>query len=344
MSTYQLPLKKILINFIFLSLFFSHSLYAASPFTLLIIDSSKGMPYQLVSEKLIEELAHLGYKQGENLYIEYYSLSQHPGMINNVWSIESKKNYSAIFVNGTLATMGMAQLALDAPHTNFVFATVAEIKQLGLVKSCNELPLHNFTGVCLQVDTQRLMDLFHTTLPSLKSLGMFYTDTVESRYCKHSLETLIESDKTHPINFISQEVPYIKSDLGYLRMIEIIKPQLSAVNAQVEGFIASCDYMNTSPEYARMMGEMATVPFYGLSYESVMKVTPGATLSLFPDLKDIAKKSAVIIEQIFKGKAAKEIIPLTAENAIAINKKLAKRFHLNLPNTLIQQANKNIIE
>lgn len=123
--------------------FFSGQGNAVEPervYRLLIVDSQKGEPYESVRVAMLDELAKLGFKAGENLQIKHYSIGNKEGATISIWDAESNNNHDVIFLNGTVVTEGFKKLAFGNMKHRFVFGAVTDPVGIGVIDQFDAPP------------------------------------------------------------------------------------------------------------------------------------------------------------------------------------------------------------
>jgi len=301
--------------------FFSNtSIFASSSrqFKLLVIDTQKGEPYETVRKSMLSELSGLGYKKGKNLTIKYYSLGNFEGRAKSIWKYREKKNiYDVIFLNGTIAVKAFKSFALD-DHNKFVFASVTDPVGEGVIEDFEYSPKHNFTGICYPVKVVDRLRFIKKVFPTVKKIGLIHSDMPQSHSYNRWLKETLKNPEFRDLEIIFRKVPFVKSEEGHIRMVKLAEKYVEELNSTVDIFLSPNDQMDAQPPFAKMVYASATKPLVGLGRKDAMDGW-GATMSIYPDLKGAGKQIAHMIEQLFKGKPIKDIIPKWPSYGVAFD-------------------------
>ncbi len=307
--------------------------------TILIIDSQKGSPYQDVRIALINELAKLGYSEQTGTSFEYHSLSHFKGAAKNLWKFRIQKNhYSAIVLNGTLATEAFKEIAWKKSPYQFIYATVTDPIGLGVITTYHQPPIANFTGITSQVPFESRLEFITEILPHTKNIGFIYADMPQSHSYRTSIQSVINKDKWKHIQFHFRKVPFIPSEGGHKRMTQIAEQFVKELDPLVDVFLSPSDQMGAQPPFPAMVKEKATKPLVGVILDDVQSQW-GATATIYTDLEGVGHQAAYMVAQVLKGEVVKNIYPLHPKKyGIIISKKLAAKHNLSLSNKLRKQA------
>lgn len=306
---------------------------------ILIIDSQKGSPYHEVRQILLKELKTKGLTEENGFFYEYYSLSHYEGTAKNLWEHRiTKKKYDVIFLNGTIATRSFKEIAWKKlPHI-FIYATVTDPLGLGVISQYGHPPPGNFTGVTSHLPIHVRLDFIKQLLPNIKNIGLIYADMPQSQSYRENLEKLMSRKEWKGIQIHFRKVEFIPSDGGHIRMAKIAEQHVEALNPIVDVFISPSDQMGAQKPFAQMVLNTATKPLIGIGPSDVLNKW-GATASIYLDLENIAKHAAIMIEQAAKDQSVKNIYPIYPQKyRIAINRPLAEKFGLSLPEEIFNSA------
>lgn len=312
------------------------------PKQILIIDSQNTGHLISIRESFIKELSRLGYTEGKNLDITYYSLGNFEGKAQSIWVSESQKNYDAIFLNGTIAANAFSSLSKSEKH-KFVFATVTDPIGFGLIEDYTSHPKKNITGICFQVEARKRLEFVRKLLPKAKKIGLIYSDMPQSIHYRAWVEKVLRDPKFKDFEVLFRSVEFIKSEGGHKRMAILAQQYVKELNSQVDAFISPQDQMGANAPFSRMVYETATKPLIGVLCQDVMEGW-GATASICSDVESIGKKAAKMVVQLFEGKSIKDIVPICPpKSAIAIDLKKAKEMNIKIPTEMLKAAGSNIV-
>lgn len=313
--------------------------------TLLIIDSQEGEPYQTVRESMLQELAALGYTEGDNLDITRYSIGNVEGQAKRIWQKEQENRHDVVFVNGTLATVSLKDLALDDGTHTFVFGAVTDPVGVGVIDDFENPPSHNFTGVCYPVPVKERFKLIKQVMPEAKTVGLIYADMPQSHSYRNWIEILLQQDpEFQDMKVLFQTVEFVKTEQGYKRMVKLAEEHVAQLDSQVDVFLTPNDQMGIQQEFAEMVYATATKPLVGLSPNDVLQGW-GATMTIYSSQVSAGKQIAAMIKKLFEGTPVKEIIPeWPQETGVAFDLKKIAQFGLTVPPELLEKAGENIVQ
>lgn len=120
----------------------------------------------------IDELARLGYKQGENLELEVQSAQGNTALASQIAQKFVSNNPSIIMTLGTTASQ-TAMNAVKGTDIKVVFSSVTDPLSAKLVEDL-KAPKGQVTGVSNYIPVEPQFVLFKKLLPKLKTIGVVY--------------------------------------------------------------------------------------------------------------------------------------------------------------------------
>jgi putative ABC transport system substrate-binding protein len=150
----------------------SLSFVQSSPTKISVIQLIEHPALNATYRGFLEELGKLGYKEGENLIIDFQSAQGSPTLVAQIVQKFTSQKPDVIVAIPTIA----AQAALNATKdTNIpvVFSSVTDPLSAKLVTDL-KAPKGNVTGVSNFVAVEPQFKLFKRLLPKLKTLGIVY--------------------------------------------------------------------------------------------------------------------------------------------------------------------------
>jgi len=309
---------------------------------LLLIDSQDSEPYKTIRGFMLKELASLGYAEGKNLTIKYWSVQNREGRAKRVWLEEKDKHYDAVYTSGTMATFGFSKYALGQTNFKVVFAAPTDPVGLGVIDNFQSQPKSNFTGICYPVKVQKRLRFIIKTMPDLKKIGVIYADMPQSKSYNKWLREALETDEFKDIEILFREVPFVASEMGHKRMAMLAEKHVKELNSQVDIFMSASDQLGTQRPYAEIVYRIASKPLLGIGRKDVMD-NWGATFSIYPSLEQIAQRAAYMLKEIFEGRPVKDIIPEWPDFGVAFDMNKAKKFGISIPDDLLKAAGNDII-
>ena len=150
-----------------------------------------------IREAIIDELAVLGYVEGENITIDYKNAQNEPNNLTSIMQTYVGNEVDMIVAIATPTAMAAAPYAEDVP---VIFSAVSDPVQAGLMDDLDH-PNHNMTGTSDEIQVDQILDLANQIIPDLNTLGFIYNAseansvsnlTKTRAYCKENDIELIE--------------------------------------------------------------------------------------------------------------------------------------------------------
>lgn len=335
--------KTIALLFLFSSLvcFFPSVVGAEKNYSLLFVNSQEAEPYTSMKEMILFHLEQAGYIAGKNLKISYWSIGNAKGRAMRVWRTEKIEKYDAVYLGGTIAVKYFKEFTYDNLKYNFIFGSVTNPIELGLIDQFNAPPKANFTGISYPVRVASRLRFIQTILPEVKNVGYIYADMPQSHSYLKELKTTLTSTEFSRMRFHFREVEFVPGPSGHIRMAKLAKQYVKELSSKVDLFLSPNDQMGAEKEYVATVTENSDKPLIGLAKKDVMEW--GAPISFYPSTYYAAKQISEMLIKQFEGVDFSTILPQTPEPEIAINMKLAARYNFFLPDRLVEQAGENII-
>lgn len=329
----------------FLILSGAHAQSAARVYTLLIVDSQKGNPYDEVRGALLKALAGYGYVDGRNLKTNMLVTGNDIKAGEDILSQEVKKAYDVIFVGGSAATISAKQVLYGNMQQPVVFGSPTDPVGIGVIQAFDSAPTANFTGVCYPVPVKARLRFIKRLLPHAKTFGLVYADMPQSHSYYRWLQDLISHDPEFAdIRIISRRVPLITGEDGDVQMAQAALAPIRELNDQVDAFIKPNDQMGTRRLFAEAVYKTASKPLIGIVKDDVMGQW-GATAVIYPSHDSIGEQAARMIKELFEGKSITQIPPeWPAKYGFAVDLPKTRQFNITVPVELLQLAAGNIIK
>ncbi len=322
--------------------FFSGLSAAAEPekvYRLLIVDSQKGEPYESVRVAMLDELAKLGFKAGENLQIKHYSIGNKEGATISIWDAESNNNHDVVFLNGTVVTEGFKKLAFGNMKHRFVFGAVTDPVGIGVIDQFDVPPKANFTGVCYPVKVEDRLRFIKQTLPNARKLALIDAGMPQSQSYRKWVQDVLKLPEFREFQVIFRSVEFVKSEEGHRRMAELAKLHVLELDPLVDVFLTPNDQMGVQQSFPEMVVKTATKPLIAIGKKEVTEGW-GGTMSLYPDQEGAGRTIAGMIKQLFEGQPIQSIPPRWPLGGYAFDLEKTKKFGITIPPKLLEAAEK----
>ena len=274
-----------------------------------------------IRESFIAELAKEGYKDGENITIDYQNAQNEQTNLKTICQKFANNKYDLIVAIATPSAQAAVGETKDIP---IVFSACTDPVGSGLVSSM-EKPGKNVTGTSDAVSAEKIMELAKRITPDIKTVGALYNSgetnsqaVVEDlkKYAKKNGLTVVEGTVTN-----SSEVQQVASSLA---------GKVDAIFSPIDNTIASAMPVVTQ------VANKAKVPVY-VGADSMVKDGGLATYGInYPVLGQETAKMAV---EILKGKKPGDIAVKTMSDMdIYINQDTAKAIGVTIPGDVLKEA------
>lgn len=312
-------------------------------YQLLILDSQLGNPYDEVRHFLLEELATLGYQQGQNLNVRLHSAGNDLKKGERILAEEVAKGADVVFVGGTMATIA-AKNILYGTQQPVVFGSPTDPVGIGVIDDFTHPPKANFTGVCYPVPVKARFSFLRQLLPTPMKLGLIYVNMPQSHSYNGWIRELLQKDPLFQgVQVLFREVPLITGERGDEKMAQLAIPLIKKLDGQVDAFIKPNDQMGTRRPFSEAVWQHASKPLIGIVQHDVTEKW-GATAVIFPSHESIGRQTAQMIAKIFRGSAPPKILPQWPKlYGYAVDLTKMRHFKMITPVGILQLAGKENI-
>ncbi len=273
----------------------------------------------------LEQLAAEGYKEGENLTVNFQSAQGNMGTATQIATQFVSENPDAILAIATPSAQTLAQATVNFPIP-VVFSAVTDPVEAKLVESL-EKPGKNITGASDVLPYEPQIELIKELVPAVKNVGFVYNPSeVNSTVVLKSLK-----EKLRPLGINVVEAPATKST-------DITQAAKSLVG-KVDVFYTSTDNMVVNAyEAIYQVAKDAKIPLIASNTEAVER---GAIAALGVNYTDLGKESGKLIARIYKGEKPADIpVFIPQKLDLVVSKKHAAEQGIELPPTVLERATK----
>jgi putative ABC transport system substrate-binding protein len=272
----------------------------------------------------LKALAELGWTQNRNIAIELRYGAGDPAR-NAVLAKELVGlDPEVIFVNSTSSTTAVHHETRTIP---VVFATVSDPVGSGFVTSLAH-PGTNFTGF-INVEASiagKWLGLLKEVAPGLKRAGLMYNPATAT-YFDYYLKPFEAAARGANVTAVTLLVSN-PSDIA----------QAFATRQRDDGIVLMSDpFLTVNHAVANEKALQFRVPVVsGVSHD-------GSLITYAPDTEDLFRRSAAYVDRILRGASPADLpVQLPTKFVMEINLKAAKALDLNLPQSLLAQADEVI--
>jgi len=274
-----------------------------------------------IRESCIAQLAKNGYKDGENIVIDYQNAQGDQTNLKTICQKFANNKYDLIIAIATPS----AQAAVGETKTiPIVFSACTDPIGSGLVSNLGK-PGQNVTGTSDAVSAEKIMQLALRITPDIKTIGALYTSSETNSisvvknlkdYAKKNGMTVVEATVTN-----SSEAQQAASSLA---------GKVDAIFSPIDNTIASA-----MPIVAQVANK-AKIPFY-VGADSMVKDGGLATYGI--NYTVLGQETANMATEILKGKKPGDISVKTMTDIdIYINQATANAIGVKIPADVLKEA------
>jgi putative tryptophan/tyrosine transport system substrate-binding protein len=276
-----------------------------------------------------EGLQDLGWKDGENIHIEYRWAAGEPELVRRYARELVALAPDAILANGTTVVTELKKLTSSIP---IIFANAIDPVSFGFVDSLSH-PGGNITGFSF-IDLEligKLTSLIKDAAPGVNRAALLYNPKITPYY-----SNFLREIKAAPQSVAMEVVPAIVDTVADLqRTIE------AAARTPGTSLIIGPDaFMIGQIHKVAQLAAANRLP--GISVYRQFAVE-GGLMSYGPDIPDIFRRSAAYVDRILKGAIPAELpVQQPTKFEFVVNQKAAGALGLTLSPTLLSLADEVI--
>lgn len=274
-----------------------------------------------VRESFVKQLEENGYKDGENVVIDYQNAQGDQTNLKTICQKFANNKYDLIIAIATPSAQAAVGETSEIP---VVFSACTDPVASGLVSNL-EKPGANVTGTSDAVSAEKIMELAMRLTPDIKTIGALYnsseTNSVSvinnlKEYAQKNGLTVIDATVTN-----SSEVQQATSSLV---------GKADAIFSPIDNTVASA-----MPVVAQVANQ-AKIPVY-VGADSMVKDGGLATYGV--NYAILGQETANMATEILEGKKAGDIPVMSMKNMdIYVNKDTAEAIGITIPDDVLSEA------
>ncbi|WP_213290969.1 ABC transporter substrate-binding protein [Bradyrhizobium sp. sGM-13] len=280
-----------------------------------------------VSIGLIEGLRDLGYIEGRDYIVEYRYAEGHYDRFPDLAAELVRLNVDVVVLGTPAAISAMRRATSTIP---IIMAVVSDPVGNGFVSSLAR-PGGNITGLATshEITTTKQLELLSEILPRLSRVGILAnpnSPTVPNvaGAMAAARQAVIDLIQAYARNADEIDAAFVKLSHERVEAVVVIPDAVFAL-------------------HRRRIADLAMKARLPTTFGHREYVVDGGTFSYGEDIKDFLRRSAVLVDKIFKGaKPADLPIEQPTRFFLTVNLKTAKLIGLNLPESFLLRADEVI--
>ena len=254
-----------------------------------------------------EGLAEGGYKEGENLILEYQNAQNSQDNLKSMSEKLVKNSPDLLLGIATPAAVSLANETTDIP---IVVTAVTDLVEAKLAES-NEAPGRNITGTSDMVPIDKQIQLLLSIVPDAKTIGIMYNAGEANSKIQADLAEKALKDAGVDVKVLTANTT------------NDVQQVTTSLAKDVDGIYVPTD--NTFASAAAVVGEVAKETKTPIVAGSVEQVEDGALATFGIDYKSLGKQTGELAAKILDGDEKPATTPVETANKLelVVNQEMA---------------------
>lgn len=254
-----------------------------------------------------EGLAEGGYKEGENLTLEYQNAQNSQDNLKSMSEKLVKNSPDLLLGISTPAAVSLANETTDIP---IVVTAVTDLVEAKLAES-NEAPGRNITGTSDMVPIDKQIQLLLSIVPDAKTIGIMYNAGEANSKIQADLAEKALKDAGVDVKVLTANTT------------NDVQQVTTSLAKDVDGIYVPTD--NTFASAAAVVGEVAKETKTPIVAGSVEQVEDGALATFGIDYKSLGKQTGELAAKILDGDEKPATTPVETANKLelVVNQEMA---------------------
>ena len=254
-----------------------------------------------------EGLAEGGYKEGENLTLEYQNAQNSQDNLKSMSEKLVKNSPDLLLGIATPAAVSLANETTDIP---IVVTAVTDLVEAKLAES-NEAPGRYITGTSDMVPIDKQIQLLLSIVPDAKTIGIMYNAGEANSKIQANLAEKALKDAGVDVKVLTANTT------------NDVQQVTTSLAKDVDGIYVPTD--NTFASAAAVVGEVAKETKTPIVAGSVEQVEDGALATFGIDYKSLGKQTGELAAKILDGDEKPATTPVETANKLelVVNQKMA---------------------
>ncbi|HZK24750.1 MAG TPA: ABC transporter substrate-binding protein [Oscillospiraceae bacterium] len=275
-----------------------------------------------IREEMLAELAAKGYKDGENITIDYQSAQGDPTNLKTISQKFVADGYDLIIAIATPSAQAVVGETSDIP---IIFSACTDPVGSGLVASMQN-PGGNVTGTCDAVSAEKIMGLALEITPEIKTIGALYNAGETN-----SVAVINDLKAFAADNDLTVVDATVTNTSEVQQAITSLVDKVDAVFTPIDNTVASAMLL------VAQVAIQAELPVY-VGADSM--VADGGLATYGINYKVLGQRTGQMVAEVLEGTNPGELAVVTIEDVeIYINEETAERIGVEVPQEILAQAN-----
>ncbi len=282
-----------------------------------------------IATGLKAKMATLGYVEGINIIYDIRKLNADPAGVERAINEFVEDKVDLIFAFPTEPAVA-AKTATKGTNIPVVFA-LAGLEGNNLVESILK-PGGNITGVRFpgpEITAKRL-EILRELVPGAKRVYLIYDPHYPNT--SSSLDNLYKTAPKLEMTLVEDTVNNIKE------LQDTLKKRSALKDIGVDAIFIMPEILTQSPDCFEIIIGFADEHNIPVAGGMPYTTKNGALFNLAPDNIEMGKLSAMLVDEIFKGKPAGTLMVITPQPSLWLNYNVAQRMGLDIPEGLLSGA------
>ena len=282
----------------------------------------------IIRDSFKDEMAKLGYVDGENCIIDFENAGGEPTNANSIVTKFKGDNVDVIVAIATPTAQAAATASKDIP---VIFSAVTDPIASGLTSSL-EKPDKNITGTSDEIQVDQILDFALTIQPDAKTMGVIYN-----------------ASETNSVTNINKAKKYAKEH--NLKVEEVSVVNVTDMQSAAQVLCEKVDFIFTPNDNTVASGmtvlsdiaKKAKVPVYTGADSMVMD---GGFASVGIDYEDLGRETARMTVEVLKGTNVKDLPVKVFKTDLKtfINKTTAKELGITIPEEILNAESTRLFD
>ncbi|NLU52417.1 MAG: ABC transporter substrate-binding protein [Clostridiaceae bacterium] len=274
-----------------------------------------------IRESIIKELEANGYKDGQNIRIDYQNAQNELTNLKTISQKFVRNKYDLIIA---IATPSAQTVKNETNEIPIIFSACTDPVGAGIVTSL-EKPGGNVTGTSDAVSAEMIMELARKITPGIKTIGALYNLSEPN-----SVSVINDLKNYAGNNGLTVVEATVTSTADIQQAVNSLTGKSDAIFVPIDNTVASA--MKVVAETATKAG----IPVY-VGADSMVKDGGLATYGINYEI--LGKETAKMAIEVLNGKNPGDIpVKLMTDMDIYINQDTASKLGINIPQDILSEA------